>query len=247
MLPSSHPVLINGPLAASESASLDCGEIENLIDRSLHSRNESKDESEVDAGNATLLASAFSEFILASSRLEKSYRLLQQEVYELGQELSHRNAALKISLADNERMRLALEQIVDSMPCGVLVVDRDGEISMINPESGRLLGVDWAHLGEGSHTTLRQISNLSGVNLESCYAGASSSDTGQEFCVHDASGKRWLEIRNRRLFHKVGRSEKPDQTILILRDVTTQKRAELERESGRKAMALAEITTVLAH
>jgi len=34
---------------------------------------------------------------------------------------------------------------------------------------------------------------------------------------------------------------------LILRDVTAQKRAEQEREAGRKAMALAEITTILAH
>jgi two-component system sensor histidine kinase FlrB len=34
---------------------------------------------------------------------------------------------------------------------------------------------------------------------------------------------------------------------LILRDITAQKRSEQEREAGRKAMALAEITTVLAH
>jgi two-component system sensor histidine kinase FlrB len=39
----------------------------------------------------------------------------------------------------------------------------------------------------------------------------------------------------------------PDKTILILRDITAQKRAEQEREAGRKAMALAEITTTLAH
>jgi two-component system sensor histidine kinase FlrB len=37
------------------------------------------------------------------------------------------------------------------------------------------------------------------------------------------------------------------KTILILRDITAQKRAEQEREAGRKAMALAEITTTLAH
>jgi nitrogen-specific signal transduction histidine kinase/ActR/RegA family two-component response regulator len=41
--------------------------------------------------------------------------------------------------------------------------------------------------------------------------------------------------------------KRSDKTILILRDVTAQKRAEQEREAGRKAMALAEITTILAH
>src|SRR3984957_19434399 len=99
----------------------------------------SKDEFGTQAGSAVLLASAFTEFIAASSRLENSYRQLQEEVSELRVELSARNAALNTSLAENERMRLDLQQIVDSMPCGVLVLDRQGEISqgeisMINPE-----------------------------------------------------------------------------------------------------------------
>ena len=215
-------------------------------DGQIHAQ-DAKNESEVQATSAVLLAGAFSEFISASSRLENSYRQLQQEVYELRQELSARNAALSTSLADNERMRLDLQQIVDSMPCGVLVLDRKGEISMINPESGRLLGLDGANFPEGSQATLRQISAFSGINLESSYENASGNDTGQEFCVHEASGKRWLEVRNRPLFHQSGQGEKPDRTILILRDITTQRRAEQEREAARKAMALAEITTILAH
>ena len=200
-----------------------------------------KDEPDTQARSAMLLASAFSEFISASSRLEKSYRQLQEEVSELRVELSARNAALSTSLAENERMRLDLQQIVDSMPCGVLVLDRQGEISMINPESRRLLGLNGSHFREGSKVTLRQISALSGVNLESSYANESSNDTGQEFCVHEPSGKRWLEVRNRPL------GGKPDRTILILRDITAQRRAEQERVAAREAMVLAEITTILAH
>jgi PAS domain S-box-containing protein len=203
-----------------------------------------RDNDETDSqARSALLAGAFSEFISASARLEHSYRQLQQEVHELRQQLSARNAALSTSLAENERMRLDLEQIVDSMPCGVLVLDRHGEISMINPESGRLLGLDGVNFPEGSQATLRQISAFSGINLESSHENAS----GQEFCVHQASGKRWLEARNRPLFHRSGHGDKPGRTILILRDITAQKRAEHEREAGRKAMALAEITTILAH
>ena len=199
------------------------------------------------ARGAVLLASEFSEFISAASRLENSYRELQKEVSELGQELSERNAALNISLAENEHMRLALQQIVDSMPCGVLVLIRGEEISMINPESRRLLGLDRTHFVQGPQTNLQQVSALSGINLKASYDNASSDDTEQEFCVRDSSGKRWLEVRKRRLFDQSGRASVPDQTILILRDVTAQKRSEQEREAGRKAMALAEITTVLAH
>jgi two-component system sensor histidine kinase FlrB len=207
----------------------------------------SKDEPGTQARSAVLLASAFTEFIAASSRLEKSYRQLQQEVSELRVELSARNAALRTSLAENERMRLDLQQIVDSMPCGVLVLDRQGEISMINPESRRLLGLNGSDFREGSKATLRQISALSGVNLEASYAKESSNDAGQEFCVHEPSGKRWLEVRNRPLSPESGRGVKPDRTILILRDITAQRRAEQERGAAREAMVLAEITTILAH
>jgi two-component system sensor histidine kinase FlrB len=234
MLPGSHLAPMNASLERNQS------------DVQFH-EHVAKGEPEMQARSAVLLAGAFSDFISASSRLEDSYRQLQQEVYELRLELSARNAALSTSVAENERMRLDLQQILDSMPCGVLVLDPQGELSMINPESGRLLGLDGAHFADGPRATLRQISAFSGINLESSYENASSNDTGQEFCVHQASGKRWLEVRSRPLFHSSGQGDKADRTILILRDITAQRRAEQEREAARKAMALAEITTVLAH
>ena len=234
MLPSSHLEPMNALLADNHSVGQDLERV-------------TKDESEMQARSAVLLASAFTEFISASTRLENSYRQLQEEVSELRVELSARNAALSTSLAENERMRLDLQQIVDSMPCGVLVLDRKGEISMINPESGRLLGLDGSHFPNGSKATLRQISALSGVNLESSYENASSNDTGLEFCVNEPSGKRWLEVRNRPLFQQSGRGSKPNRTILILRDITAQRRAEQERGAAREAMAMAGITTILAH
>ena len=234
MLPSSHLEPMNALLA------------EQYIHGQIHEQG-AKDESQMQARSAVLLASAFTAFISASSRLENSYRHLQEEVSVLRVELSARNAALSTSLAENERMRLDLQQIVDSMPCGVLVLDRKGEIAMINPESGRLLGLDGAHFLEGSKANLRQISAFTGVNLESSYENASSKDRGLEFCVNEPSGKRWLEVRNRPLFHPSGRPGKPNRTVLILRDITAQRRAEQERVAAREAMALAEITTILAH
>ena len=90
-------------------------------------------------GSPTLLREAFGEFIAASARLEMSYRELQGEVQLLGRELEQRNLALGVSLEENRAMRESLEQILDAMPCGVLVVDGEGEIRMGNPEAARLL------------------------------------------------------------------------------------------------------------
>src|ERR1035438_7142053 len=101
------------------------------------------------------LADAFSEFISASSLLESSYRDLQQEVAHLGVELAERNAALTRSLEENDRMRAALQQIIDSMPCGVLVSDDAESIVMINPEGRRLLA-----LGSADVRNLRALSTM---------------------------------------------------------------------------------------
>ncbi len=248
MLPSSHLEPIIAPPASLRSeGQIDAQVLDLQVDESRQPRNGETGEVEMQAKNAQLLAGEFSEFILAASKLENSYRALQEEVSALGLELSERNAALNTSLKENEQMRLALQQIVDSMPCGVLVLDRDGEISTINPESVRLLSLDAARFGAGSGMNLRQISACSGVNLEASYENTSGSDSGLEFCVRDGDEKRWIEVRNRRLFHPAEGGEAPAQTILILRDITAQKRSEQEREAGRKAMALAEITTILAH
>ncbi len=248
MLPSSHLAQINLPLIKEPSGGLSRGQTSlSQAEGSVSQLIASREEVEMQARSALLLAGEFSEFIAAASKLESSYRALQEEVSQLGQELSERNAALNTSLAENERMRLALQQIVDSMPCGVLVLDCDGQISTINPECRRLLGLDEAQFDTASTTTLRQISAWSGVNLDGWYADASTSDAEQEFCIRGTEGKRWVEVRNRRLFRASGKPGVLDKTILILRDITAQKRAEREREAGRKAMALAEITTTLAH
>ena len=114
-------------------------------------------EAETTGTNASLLADAFSEFISASARLEHSYHQLQDEVSELRSELSARNAALRTSLEENERMRLDLQQIVDSMPCGVLVLGRDGDVLTINPESRALLGLSGTPAEDDMEATLRQV------------------------------------------------------------------------------------------
>ncbi len=192
-----------------------------------------------------LLADAFSEFIAASSVLESSYRDLQGEVGRLSAELSRRNAALTQSLAENDRMRGALEQIIQSMPCGVLVLNNGGQIVMINPEGRRLL-----NLGDVQVNCLSDLSLLSQVDFQALAEGASDR-LDSEVCIDAGSEKRWLAIGNRTLVSSPVRdfsdSDSHLKSIWILRDITANKQAEREREAARHATALAEISTILAH
>ena len=191
--------------------------------------------------NPRMLADAFSEFISASSQLEASYRDLQQEVAHLGLELAERNAALRRSLAENDRMRAALQQMIDSMPCGVLVLNAAETIVMINPEGRRLLEVESKEV-----RSLRELSSVSQVDFDSLMAAAEDG-LDSEVCLTSTTGRRWLAIGNRKLSCAAGSGSSALQCIWILRDITSNKHAEQEREAARSAMALAEISTILAH
>ena len=196
--------------------------------------------------NSVLLADAFSEFIAASSQLEASYRDLQQEVAHLGVELAERNTALTRSLANNDRILGALQQIIDSMPCGVLVLDSNETIVTINPEGRRLLD-----LGNLQVESLRALSDVSPVDFASLVARAEH-EIDSEVCIPYAGGKRWVAIGNRKLSWVAVSQELEDPTprlknIWILRDITATKNAERERETARNAMALAEVSSILAH
>jgi two-component system sensor histidine kinase FlrB len=193
-----------------------------------------------------ILADAFAEFISASSVLEASYRDLQREVARLSLQLEERNAALNSSLAENDRMRIALQQILDSMPCGVLVLNHAEQIVTINPEARRLL-----NLGDKSVRNLRQLPRIGQIDLASLMRHHHE-QVDTEVCVRTETGTRWLAIGNRKLFNAqresaLSASETHAQTLWILRDITAGKQAELEREAARRATVLAEISTILAH
>jgi signal transduction histidine kinase len=190
------------------------------------------------------LADAFTRFISASTVLEASYRELQKKVARLSGELADRNAALTRSLAENDRMRATLQQMIDSMPCGVVVLDAAGTVVMINPEGRRLLVLESAQA-----RTVRELSDAGVVDFEGLTKMGSGAHD-DEFCVQTEDGKRWLAVGRRELEcapseHKP--TAPPLHTIWTLRDITSNKLAEQEREAARRAVTLSEISSILAH
>jgi signal transduction histidine kinase len=197
-----------------------------------------------------LLADAFSEFIAASSVLESSYRDLQQEVARLGSELSERNAALIRSLDENDRMRAALQQMLDSLPCGVLVLSQADRIVMINPAGRRLLELKNAPI-----ESLQALTAFCQID----FVSIGKSSTGSidiELNPDGRLGNRWLAISCRQLDPAAESARDTSchselvsrlKSIWILRDITANKLAEQEREAARRATVLAEISTILAH
>jgi signal transduction histidine kinase len=189
------------------------------------------------------LAEAFSAFIGAANRLEHSHRQLHDEVAELRKQLEERNRALASSVAETERMRVALRQILDALACGVAVLDTQRkEVVLLNPEARRLLDIPapagWHNLPECLQTAVNTVFR-------------DSRDHGyeQEVMVEKNGRKLWLAIRYSRMTSPTSDTRNADSPclVLIVTDVTTHKNAEQEREKARNVIALAEMATVLAH
>ena len=184
------------------------------------------------------LAQAFASFTQVAGSLEQSYEKLQVEVGRLRAELERANSELTQSVEENARVRRDLSRTLEGLPCGVVALDAKGSIRIINPEARRLL-----MLADGW-------SPGCGQPLPDCLAqfladvAASGSSAVQEFTLASAEQKIFVAVSKTHLSEG---GEAGEEAILILRDVTEEKRVASEREASRRVRALAELSTLLAH
>src|SRR5579884_3670396 len=169
-----------------------------------------------------LLAQAFVSFRQAADSLERSYTQLQAEVARLRAELERTNADLQASLEENTRMRAYLWHLLEQLPCGVVVLSGNG-LRLVNPEARRMLGLEQKEDSSGSlPAAIREL-------LQQAAAGAG------EVTLADAGRVLAVTVRE-------ADQGEPGEQIVLLHDVTAEKRLAAEREARRRAQALAEAT-----
>jgi len=170
---------------------------------------------------------AFTSFTEAAASLERSYSQLQSEVARLRRSLEETNHDLAASLEENHRVRQHLKRILEGLPCGVLVTEVDGSVSIANPEALRLLdpGRD-----QSLASPIRDL-------LERAHA-----DSGEVELASRQGETKWITIRRAQIGGEEG-----ETSIFILQDVSRLKRLQQEHETLRRRQALAEMSTVLAH
>lgn len=178
------------------------------------------------------LARAFASFTEAAGSLERTYGQLHGQVAHLRQELEVTNHDLARSVEENHRIRERLRRIVEGLPCGVLVLEGDSKISILNPEAVRLLG----HAAE----TKELLHPVLGAALDQ------ARERGEEMELQvsgENSDGPWVALRHARL-----EQEAPhDTSVFILRDISEAKKLEQERETLRRQLALVEMSALLAH
>src|SRR4029077_5173499 len=171
------------------------------------------------------LVHAFATFTQAADSLEKSYGQLQKEGARLSGELERANSELTSSLDENTRVRGFLAQILEGLPCGVLVLDARTRLRVINPEARRLLMLDPSWFPEEGVALPAVIDRLLAES------SSKSPAAEREWSFDNPAGTRFLGIAQAQV---VGKDGADRETIWILRDMTQEKRVFTEQEKSRR-------------
>jgi signal transduction histidine kinase len=199
-----------------------------------------------DATSKRSLVRAFQSFTQAADSLEKSYGHLQAEVLRLRFELERVNHDLAASLEDNSRMRGYLTRVIEGMPCGLLVVDRRGELRMTNGEARRLLSnaaSENADLGERTASAPIAPAALRQFIAES---RESSARREWEWTPEGSESATTIGLACAVIGETDGDGS-TSESIFLLRDVTKDKNQAQALETARRRESLAEMAALLAH
>jgi len=189
------------------------------------------------------LARAFASFTEAAGSLERTYGQLQGQVAHLRQELEVTNRDLATSLEENHRIRERLRRILEGLPCGVLLMETEGRISILNPEAARLAGGSFESAGtlptalRAALDRARDTSEESELSLSDFQQSPASDSTST------SPPPLWVAIRHAWL----EQGQAHTTSVFILRDVSEAKKLEKDREVLRKQQALVEMSALLAH
>ena len=176
-----------------------------------------------------------------TAQLQNSYDELQGRVKKLDLELSDKNDELKKNLAEKERVKNYLNDILESQTNGVLVVDRTGNITTCNKTTGTITGIKPQNcLGKSLNEVFPLFESVVGQ-----LAKSRGETISQDKDISNAKGGI-LHIR-------ISASPVWDNhggqigTILILQDMTEFRRMEELAQRNQRLREMGEMAAGIAH
>ncbi|MHC8371017.1 sensor histidine kinase [Pseudomonas sp. MDT1-85] len=178
--------------------------------------------SSVEQASRLGLEQAFALFNQMSSQLTDSYSMLEARVTELKGELAVVSAQRMQELAEKERLANRLQNLLDLLPGGVIVIDAQGIVREANPAASELLGLPlegelWRHV------------------IARCFAPRE--DDGHEISLKD--GRR-LSIATRSLDAEPGQ-------LVLLNDLTETRHLQDQLARHERLSSLGRMVASLAH
>jgi signal transduction histidine kinase len=168
-----------------------------------------------------LLLEAFNSFTEISTSLENAYQELQRRVRQLSLELEEKNAYLS--------------SLLESLPCGVMVVDREGWVITINQNCRTLMSLADLSLPR----SLAEVLERAGFGL-SVQTLLALGFEARDFAVGHGDGQtRVLSCSSSRM--------KQGSRVLVLQDVTGIRNLEKRMQESERLAAMGELAVEVAH
>lgn len=166
------------------------------------------------------LAEAFRLFNQVSEELSSAYGALERQVEALTEELAAANGALRQQYQEKAALTERLTRLLEALPAGVAVLDRNGRLDVANPAADRLLGTP--ALGMAWNEIERD--------------RLKPTETAGEM----QAGERRVALTVTSLDAAGGR-------IVLLHDVTEAHRLKVQAERHERLAAMGEMAAQLAH
>jgi len=198
-----------------------------------------------ESSEGKLLAAAFESFTRATETLRRSYGLLQKQVKDLTLELHQKNLELERNLREKEEVKNYLNNILESLQTGVVVLDISGRVRLFNRAAQQLTGLDSRQvLGAPWQEHLRPY--LPPAGLDSFSPGSGQLALETEFPIRNGGPTDPLMLR----VSLAPIQDQEDQVagvVVLLQDVTRLKHLEQEGQRRSRLLAMGEMAAHMAH
>ncbi len=174
--------------------------------------------------DAQRLAEAFRLFNEVSSDLSDAYATLQGQVARLTEELAVANGELRRQYQEKAALTERLTLLLDALPAGVVVLDREGQVEKSNPAAAEILS-----------------RSLAGSVWQAVVASAlDPTDAPAGWRIGHGDGVRRVALTETELDSAGGR-------IALLHDITHAHRLKAQAERNERLAAMGEMAASLAH
>lgn len=206
------------------------------MSESLQGKKNPKEELEI-------LSQAFQTFNEATQQLQDSYDDLKERVKLLDLELAKKNQELEKNLTEKEEVKNYLNNILESLTTGVIVIDKQGSITTFNKTTGLITGLTpesclGKPLKDLFHDDLFE-------NMVSRLAKTGGSPLSVDREISTATGSR-IHIQA-----SASPVLDPDDaqigSLIIVKDMTRIRHLEIEAQRNQRLRAMGEMAAGIAH
>lgn len=194
--------------------------------------------SEIAGEQYFFLQKSFHEFNQATEKLQNAFANLEQKFEEINKELELRNEELRQTIAEKEKVKNYLRNILESLTNGVVVTDLQGRITSLNRCAETFFGASQDH--------------VIGTHIQGLFNDVDVSDWKafpHTKYLPDKGTKIHIKDKIMEIFVSPMKTEQNDiiGTVFILRDITRVEKLEEMAKRTEKLVAMGEMAANIAH